>query len=344
MNLLKLKEKFKIVKSTEDLANIIVDLLQSDEKIEENVKLSNLYKYIIPLLLGYFSKNFVDDSIDRAKEILKGKTGQIQVYQSEGVQVDMYVKEYTKKYNVNEKVIRGMLKKETQFNVGDEKYNANQIGDLDNTLGASYGPGQIKISTAKEIYIKYPETDINPSDITADKLKDDIEFNIRTMCKLMGVYYDKFSKTKKDSLRWALAATAYNRGLSKAMKSKKPNKYGMYASKSTDKQSLFREFASYGGFTSYDDVYSQVNIPIKQQLQNLLANLPEEEHLVQLEGDILTLKRSLNVMDFESPSMKKNADVISEDVLIIREKLRSVLSKVSQLLRDMELKSTPQFF
>lgn len=338
MNINKLKELLKPVKTTDDLAKVIVDLLQTDKSLDENIKFSKLYKYIIPFLLGLYSKDFVDTAIDRAKEIMNGKDvgTEVTVEPSENQQVNMFIKEYCKKYGVKESVIRNMLKKESMFDIKNNSYDANVIGDLDNTLGPSYGPGQIKVSTAKEIYIRHPEKDIDPNGIDRDKLKNDIEFNIRTMCKLVKHYYNKFHKTKNDSLRWALAATAYNRGINKTIKAKVPNEYGKYVANITkENKSLFVEYLNIMNTLNPHEFES---MPIEDMFDQILSNLPDEVQLNSIDGDVLTLKRIAQNMNFESPSVNKIIGDIIEDAIVIRTKLRNITSHMSQVVDDLSLK------
>jgi len=103
------------------------------------------------------------------------------------------------------------------------------------------------------------------------------------------------------------------------------------------KKSLFREFLNASSYTDPSTLGAQVEAPIKTQLQTLLSNLPDEEQLSSFEGDLRTLKTSSDAMNWESPSMKVEIDRIASDVLIIREKLRGVISGVEQLLRDVNI-------
>ena len=102
-------------------------------------------------------------------------------------------------------------------------------------------------------------------------------------------------------------------------------------------QSLFREFLNASSYTDPSTMGAQTEAPIKTQLQTLLSNLPDEEQLAAFEGDLHTLKTSAEVMHWESPSMNVEINKIAKDVLTIREKLRTVISSVEQLLRDVNI-------
>jgi len=108
--------------------------------------------------------------------------------------------------------------------------------------------------------------------------------------------------------------------------------------KNKKNRSLFKEFMEFGELDSYNSVATELEIPIKEQLQRLLANLPDEDQLAAFEGDLITLKRSVQAMKFESPSITSNVNQLASDTFIIRDKLHSVISRISQLLRDMSLK------
>lgn len=349
-----IKSEFKKIKDSKHLADFIIGLVNSNgelDQLEEAEKLSKVLKILMPLMIGYFSYPMIDSAIDIVRDKLGSEPIAIVDAPSEKDEVTMWLKEYCNKYKVPEKVIRKMLNKESMFHTSEKYYDANLVGDHGNTLGPSYGAGQIKISTAKEVYAKKPESDIDPNEITADKLRNDTEFNIRTMCKLVRHFYDtlslkspKFKKIKDDNKKWGWAAVAYNSGINKAGsrvdKNKNQTGYGKYVSMK-ENQSLFKEYINTGQFMTYDNIYNTADIPIKEQLQQLLANLPDEEQLSQFEGNLKTLETTVGAMNFESPSIKINISKMRDDVFTVREKLRNVISTCSQLLRDLNIKKKP---
>lgn len=108
------------------------------------------------------------------------------------------------------------------------------------------------------------------------------------------------------------------------------------------KRSLFKEYIHTGEFINYNNIYANSEIPLKSQLQQLLANLPDEEQLAAFEGDIKTLKTSIDAMKFESPSVKSAVSRISTDVMDVRVKLRNITSSIEQLVRNLGLSSTSE--
>jgi len=105
------------------------------------------------------------------------------------------------------------------------------------------------------------------------------------------------------------------------------------------KQSLFKEFINASQYTDYDKFSEGPEVPIKSQLQSLLSNLPDEEQLEAFEGDVRTLKTSIRAIKFESPSVVANVDKIASDVLVVRDKLRSIITGIEQLLRNLSIKN-----
>lgn len=324
-------DQLKSVQSEEELTNLIVSLSQ-DELTEGTA--ATVAKWLLPLVLMHAPSSMNADAAIKAANAKLSHTH----IKSERQIVASAIKKYSQKYTVNPRVIEKMLDRESSFHLGDDVYDANVVGDLNNTLGPSYGPGQIKVPTAKEIYTKFPETGINASLIDANRLKNDITFNVKTMCKLMQYYYKQFGKVKNSNKRWALAATAYNRGITKTKKTQTSNIYGKSVAMKETK-SLFKEFMNAGEYVNYTDMYSKSEVPLKSQLQSLLANLPDEEQLAAFEGELRTLKVTMNAIKFESPSMQANVKHVADDVIVIREKLRSVISSIQQMMRDMGLKS-----
>lgn len=110
--------------------------------------------------------------------------------------------------------------------------------------------------------------------------------------------------------------------------------------KRKNKKSLFMEYINmtdmvYRTNTAVSDSVPQT--PIKTQIQNLLSRLPDKEMLDELEGQVRTLRTSMNVINFESPSMDASVQSLINDVLDIKVKLTSINSRVEDMLRDMEI-------
>ena len=138
--------------------------------------------------------------------------------------VDFWADVYSKKYNIPRGIIDGVLYRETLWEDDFEDYNAFVIGDR-GSKSQSYGPGQVKIRTAKSIWRG------NDIDVTKDKLLYDVAFNVETSCKLLRILYDDMSKYyKKDKDRWLAALTTYNMGHNGFLikNKKQPNSYAYF--------------------------------------------------------------------------------------------------------------------
>jgi len=341
-------DKIKTVQSEEELAQLLVDL--SLQNIQELSERGHKISALALSLAIAFAPLFID--MNKAEDMANKKLEQL-ASQSEKQRAEEAINKYSKIYKIDKRVLEKVLHRETSYlSHSDVTYRASIVGDKrDKKMGPSYGAAQVKVPTARWIYKKFPEKDINPQDIKASLLQHNIDFNIRTAAKILGFYYNQvFSDVKNLSDRIALTAYAYNAGLNKAVtayrQNKVLNKYAstvsQYATKDknmNESKSLFKEYLYASEYVNYNDIYSKAEVPIKTQLQQLLANLPDEQQLSTFEGDIRTLKVSMNAMKFESPSMKNSVKQIEQNVLTVRDSLRKVVSTIEQLLRDLSLQN-----
>ena len=222
--------------SIDDISNAILSFSQ-DGSVNEFKGGASLLKTIVPLLILIYGANNADAISKNVKNKLQNKHTISQVDKKklptvkstmEVKKIHEYIKKYSKKYHIHEKNLMNLLQKETGFSLSNKNYNPYVVGDVGNELGSSYGAGQIKVPVAKEIYTKFPENDVSPGDITDKKLKNDVEFNIRTAAKLLASYYHKdFKHIKGGRDRMAYAASAYNQGLY-GTKSRGINQYGKF--------------------------------------------------------------------------------------------------------------------
>lgn len=222
--------------SINDISNAILSFSQ-DGSVNEFKGGASLLKTIVPLLILIYGAHNADSISKDIANKLQDKSSVSQVSKKEVPVIKLtndvkriysYIKKYSKQYNIHEKNLMNLLKKETEFSLSNKKYNPYVVGDIGNELGSSYGAGQIKVPVAKEIYTKYPESDVSLNDITSEKLKNDVEFNIRTAAKILSSYYYKdFKHIKGGRNKMAHAASAYNQGVY-GTKSRGINKYGKF--------------------------------------------------------------------------------------------------------------------
>lgn len=208
---------------TNEISDAIVSFLHSKMGISESIK-STLVKIILSALLTVYSSQTANDVI----RLVMKKMQQPQHAKPDNKQIIDWVNKYSKVYGVDRTYLMRLLDEETDFTAGSRNFNPFQVGDKNNTLGPSYGIAQIKLPTAKEIYSKKPESDVDTSSITPARLQYDVQFNIRTSAKLLAYYYRQFKDTVDAKERMALAATAYNAGLPSTLESGEANDYGKY--------------------------------------------------------------------------------------------------------------------
>jgi soluble lytic murein transglycosylase-like protein len=229
----KFLEKFKLENpqaTADEISDAIIDFISEGGHISESIAMSIL-KYAIPAIMAVYGVSNPSLAKDVAKKIQnKAKTTQVKqsspkkkssaktiAQYTSSEKISSWVKKYAKQYGISESALLRLLKKESSFVIGKKNYKTNLIGDKGNTLGPSYGPGQIKVVMAQEIYEEEPESGINPASITSGKLMNNPEFNIKTAAKILAHYYHKkFKKVKDNQERLAFAATAYNAGITGA--------------------------------------------------------------------------------------------------------------------------------
>lgn len=123
---------------------------------------------------------------------------------------------YCKEYNIPREIMGGVLFLETKWEVADTSYNAHRVGDG----GKSFGPAQVQLQTARSVW--------GDPNVTAKKLKYDIEFNIKTSTKLLRMLYDELRPqytTEKST--WLATLSCYNMGMGTFLKNGK--KFNSYA-------------------------------------------------------------------------------------------------------------------
>ncbi len=228
MNLLAyLKKEFLGIRNPEELYKKIKNKLGSEEFVElfnnlnEEISKKSIIKYLLVFLIGMYGKDFINKTIElfnKDKEIVKINITDKEI-------IDIAIENYSKKYNINKQFLKNILGNETSYSNNFDKYEGNKLGDG----GTSFGPGQVKLAIAKEIWVKRPEGDINNSYVNKENLLKDIDFNIRTMCKILDYYNYKFSYIKDTKERYKEIAQAYNKGYTGA---KRIKKYGNYEKKS----------------------------------------------------------------------------------------------------------------
>ncbi len=103
-----------------------------------------------------------------------------------------YIEQYSDSFGIPKKYAFGIANIESNYN-GPFDWNYNH--KLSSYAGA-VGPMQIMPSTAKFI---------NDEKVTTQKLKNDIEYNVKTSMKLLRHLYDTYGD-------WGLAFGAYNTG------------------------------------------------------------------------------------------------------------------------------------
>jgi soluble lytic murein transglycosylase-like protein len=109
------------------------------------------------------------------------------------VQMFYSIEKYAEEYNIPKNFAYGVAYKETRYEGPfDWGYNHSQTSSA-----GALGPMQVMFSTAKLVFPK--------EDFTSEKLKNDIDFNVRCSMKLLRVLYDKYRD-------WKIVFGAYNTG------------------------------------------------------------------------------------------------------------------------------------
>ena len=212
--------------------HIFPQFKELEEAISPRQSVKNFLKIVIPaIVLVYGSQNaksIVDATAKQAKTPEIQQVIQNPIFSAGkglNAKIGKWILKYSKKYGIHPTNLLRLITRETEFSITNKNYRPNVVGDKGNTLGPSYGACQIKVATAKEIYTMFPESDVKPNSITAGKLQNDTEFNIRTAAKILAAHYKKFGDIKHPRDRMAMAATAYNAGYTGA-KTHGVNRYG----------------------------------------------------------------------------------------------------------------------
>lgn len=237
--MLKLKEiampdVLKHAKTPEELAQKLRQFY--NDELQEDLK-SKSIKFIIPLLIGFYGRDFVKSAMDIVNfnsgekiSVKHDKTGKGDINR----RVINAVEKYSKMYNVDKELMYSMLKLESSFTPDVKNYDPYRIGDEKNVLGPSLGAGQIKVKVALDFWKKHPDPGFKPT-INKTTLLKDVDLNIRTMAKILsGLKHIILSRRGASKLNTkqlhSIIATAYNSGAySDFVKSYTPSKYGKLA-------------------------------------------------------------------------------------------------------------------
>jgi len=109
------------------------------------------------------------------------------------------------------------------------------------------------------------------------------------------------------------------------------------------RRSLYKEYMDAGkysapnDYTQFTDVESPAQIPIKNQLNQLLGLLPDDTALEQLGTTLSTFKTMAQGMDFESPSNEMEIKQLISDIDELRKMTKSVRYRVDGLNRDLNI-------
>lgn len=146
---------------------------------------------------------------------------------SDSQAVYLWTKQYSHEYKIPEKIAYNILKRETDWSKGNNKYNAKQMGDFlynkktKRKEPRAFGPYQIHLKTAIGIWKD------DTVSITKERLLKDIQFNVHTAIKIIKHNHDYYHFIKNKKLRWKYAITTYNTGIPNFEKNnRKVNKYG----------------------------------------------------------------------------------------------------------------------
>jgi soluble lytic murein transglycosylase-like protein len=108
------------------------------------------------------------------------------------LQMYFYIEQYADSFNVPKKIAYGIARMETGYRGYKHwKYNPKQT-----STASAVGAMQIKVSTARWI---------NKDNVSVDKLKSDVEYNVMTSMKYLRKIYNK-------THRWDLSLGEYNTG------------------------------------------------------------------------------------------------------------------------------------
>jgi len=126
----------------------------------------------------------VDNRLVFRKEISTTDPSCLQLY--------YYIEQYADSFNIPKKYAYGIAHAETGYN---GPFDWNYEHKRTSPAGA-VGPMQVMVATA---------VGINHEKVTANKLKNNVEYNVRTSMKLLRILHDKYDD-------WKLVFGAYNTG------------------------------------------------------------------------------------------------------------------------------------
>lgn len=108
------------------------------------------------------------------------------------LQMYFYIEQYADSFNIPKNIAYGIAKSETGYRGAFHwKYNHRQTSSAN-----AVGPMQVKVSTARWI---------NKDNVSTEKLRNDIEYNVFTSMKLLRKLYNKNNN-------WKTALGEYNTG------------------------------------------------------------------------------------------------------------------------------------
>lgn len=100
------------------------------------------------------------------------------------LQVYYYIEQYADSFDIPKKYAYGVANAETGYNGPFHwKYNHKQTSN-----SKAYGPMQILLSTARYV---------NGDEVSAKKLRNDVEYNVKTSMKYLRMLHDKYGDWKK---------------------------------------------------------------------------------------------------------------------------------------------------
>jgi len=142
---------------------------------------------VLILCLSFYIKQ---DSIENIETHVKRK--QININTPPCLQIYYSVKKYCEIYNIPEDYMFSLLYQESRYQGPMHwNYKVNHVSEMN-----ALGPAQILLSTARGI---------NKDTVSAKRLQNDIDYNIKTSCKFLRRLKDKYND-------WKIVFGYYNTG------------------------------------------------------------------------------------------------------------------------------------
>lgn len=136
------------------------------------------------MLLSFTNNTIEDGNVVFRKRIKNTDPPCLQMY--------YFIEQYADSFNIPKKYAYGVAHAETGYDGPfDWKYNHKQTSSVN-----AVGPMQVMLATARWV---------NKDEVSLNKLKTDIKYNVRTSMKLLRMLYDKYGD-------WKSAFCAYNTG------------------------------------------------------------------------------------------------------------------------------------